>query len=199
MNATQVQTGYQPVHQEEVSARTMTRGALMESIGAIATVVLAIAGLAGALPITLAAIATIVFGAAIWLEGGTFIASHSRDFSLGPAGAQVLERNEGLGIEFLGGMCGIVLGVLALLGITPITLLSIGLLVFGSTLLLSSETGMVSRNRALFGLAGLTLGLLAVCGLQPLTLVLVGLLCVGVSALFNGAAAGFRMAIASRE
>jgi len=39
MNATQVQTGYQPVQQEEkeITLRTMKGGALMESIGAVAT------------------------------------------------------------------------------------------------------------------------------------------------------------------
>lgn len=199
MNGTQVQAGYQPVHQEEISKRTMTGGALMESIGAVATIVLAIAALAGALSMTLAAIAAIVFGAAIWLEEGTFIASHTTEVSWGKMGAQILERSEGLGAQFLGGVCGIVLGILALLGIAPMTLLSVALLVFGATLLLGSETGMVSKQRALFGLAGLILGLLAVCGLQPLTLVLAGFLCLGVSALFTGALTGFRTAIAPRE
>lgn len=169
----------------------------MESIGAVAVIALAIAGLAGAFSTTLAAIATIVLGAAIWLEGGTFMATHRAEVSWESAGARVLEWNEGLGVEFLGGFAGIVLGILALLGIVPATLLSIAVLVFGATLFFSSRTGLVSGHQAIFGLAGLTLGLLAICGLSPLTLVLVGLLCFGVSALLNGAVTRSRIAMES--
>lgn len=197
MNATQVQGGNQPVHQEIAFKRAITGSAVMEFIWAVATLVLAIAGLAGALSITLAAIATMIFGAAIWLEGRTCIASHGNGVPWRNRRAQIFKSNEGLGGEFVGGMSGMVLGILALLGIAPTTLLSIALLVFGAALLFNSGTGLVSRRQLLFGLAGLVLGLLAVCGLHSLTLVLVGLLCLGASALFNGAAVGFRMTTAS--
>lgn len=176
MNATQVEAGYQPVHREATTLRTT---AIMESIGAVAT--LAIVGLTGKFSETVAAIATIVFGAAIWIEGGAFVASHRAE----GAAERTEEWSEGAGAQFLGGLCGIVLGILALLGVAPITLVSIATLVFGATLLFSAG------NQAFFGLAGLTLGLLAVCGLSSLTLVLVALACLGVSALFSGATTAY--------
>jgi hypothetical protein len=198
MNATQVQTGYQPVHQKEISVRNMAGITLMESIGAIATIALTIAGLTGVYSMTLAAIAMIVLGAAIWIEGGAFVATHTTEVSGESTGARVLRLSEGLEAEFLGGVSGIVLGILALLGVVPMTLLSIGVLVFGASFLFSSRTWLSSGSQLMFGLAGSTLGLLAVCGLSPLTLVLVGLMCLGASALFNGAVLSARMAMAPR-
>lgn len=197
MNATQVETGYRPVHQEEVKVRTIAGSAVMESIGALATVALAIAGLTGALSATLAAIAVIVLGASIWIEGGSFFVSHKADFAAETPGERVMEWTQGLSAEFWGGLSGIILGILALLGVVPMTLLSIAVLVFGATFLFSARSWFASSAQPMFGLAGLTLGLLAVCGLSPLTLVLVGLLCLGASALFNAAANGAKMAITS--
>ena len=197
MNGTQVHTGYQPVHQEETST-IMTRSALMESIGAFATLVLAIAGLAGGFSTTLAAIATIVLGAAIWMEGGAVFASQRTHVSLENGSAETLQWSEGLGIEFLGGLSGIILGVLALLGIAPITLLSVAMLVFGATFLLNSKAGFGPSSQSMFGLAGLTLGLLAVCGVNPIILVLAGLVSLGTSALLNSAA-GSKLALAFRK
>lgn len=197
MNATQVQTSYQPVHQEDVSTRTMTGGALMQSVGALATLALAIAGLAGVFPSTLAAIAAIVLGAAIWMEGGAFIASHRTEVFGASAGAQTIAWGQRLSAEFLGGLSGVILGILALLGVIPLTLLPIAALVFGATLLFSDGAWLGSGTQPIFGLAGVTLGLLAICGLDPLKLVLVALMCLGASTLLNGAANGLRMTIAS--
>lgn len=199
MNATQVQTGYQPVHQEEVSTRTMTGGALMQSVGALATLALAIAGLAGVFSTTLAAIAAIVLGAAIWMEGGAFIASHRTEVFGASAGARTIAWGQRLSAEFLGGLSGVILGILALLGVIPLALLPIAALVFGATLLFSGGAGLGSGTQPVFGLAGVTLGLLAICGLDSLTLVLVALMCLGASTLINGAANGLRMTIASER
>jgi hypothetical protein len=198
MNATQVQTGYEPVHQEAaITERTIAGGALMESIGAVATMALAIVALAGAFSSILAAIATIVLGASIWIEGGAFAVSHKAEFAGKSAYVRTLEWTESLGAEFLGGLCGIVLGILALLGVVPMTLLSIAVLVLGATFLFSNtRTWSASSSQPMFGLASLILGLLAVCGINPLTLVLVGLICLGASTLLNGAAMGARMALA---
>ncbi len=86
-------------------------------------------------------------------------------------------------------MSGIVLGILALLGVAQPTLLSVAVLVFGGTLFLSSF-GSFARagGYIMVGLAGIVLGILAVVGLSQMTLVLVGLLCLGVGALFGGSA-----------
>jgi len=197
MNATQVQAGYQPVHQEEVSMRTVAGGALMQSIGALATLALAIAGLAGVFSTTLAAIAAVVLGAAIWMEGGALVARHRTEFFGTSTDAQTIAWSQRLSAEFLGGLSGVILGILALLGIVPMTLLPVVALVFGATFLFSGGAWLGSGIQPIFGLAGVTLGLLAICGLSPLTLVLVALLCLGASTLFNGAANGLRMTIAS--
>lgn len=196
MNGTHVEAGYQPVHQEEVSTRKRAGGLLMGSIGGVAALALAIAGLAGAYSATLAAIATIVLGAAIWIEGGDLLATHRTEIS---AGARILEWNESMGTEFLGGLSGVVLGILALLGIVPAILLSVAVLVFGASFFFSNKTGIASGNQLMFGVAGIVLGLLAVCGVSQLTLVLVGLLCLSTAVLFNGVAARSRMALVSHQ
>jgi len=170
MNATE-DAGYHPVYQDTATAKTLVGGVVMASLGALAAIALAIIALTGALPTTLAAIATAVLGAAVWIERGTE--------------AQVPKQSGSPGAEFLGGLSGIVLGILALLGVAPITLLSIAALVFGATFLLGSAARIGSGPQTIFGLAGLVLGLLAVCGMESLTLVLVALVCLGASALFN--------------
>lgn len=198
MNATELQAGYRPAAvQESTITKTMAGTAIGESVGAIATIALAIVGLAGAHAMTVAAIAMIVLGAAIWLEGGAFVAMRRGAYQGEGFAARTLEWSEGLDAEFLGGLSGIVLGILALLGIAPITLLSVAALAVGTLFLFgsSSETGVGSSGQMLFGLAGAVLGLLAVCGLSSLTLVLVSLLCLGASAFFSGAAVGARAAV----
>lgn len=197
MNATEVQAGYRPA--QEATLRTIEGGAIMESIGAVATIALAIVGLAGVLSPTMAAIATIVLGAAIWIEGGAFAASQSEAASPGGGLARALGWSEGLAAEFLGGLAGIVLGILALLGFAPLTLLSVAALVFGATFLLSGVATLGSSNQALMGLSALVLGLLAVVGIDPLVLVLAALACLGASALLHGAATSARMAMATHK
>ena len=197
MNATEVQAGYRPV--EEATVKTVEGGAIMESIGAVATIALAIVGLAGVLSTTMAAIATIILGAAIWVEGGAFAVTHSQTATPQGSVARILDWSEGLAAEFLGGLAGIVLGVLALLGVAPFVLLSVAVLVFGATFLLSGVTTTGSNSQSLMGLGALILGILAVVGLNTLTLVLTALLCLGASALLHGAATNARLAFAAHR
>ncbi len=171
-------------------------GSTMEAFGAIAGIALAIVGLAGVFSSTMAAIATIVLGAAILLEGGSFGATEVAE--TGTTETSVSRSTSGgMSADFLGGLAGIVLGILALLGVSPMTLLSVALLGFGASFLFSS-TAAAQVNPAsaggavLIGLAGLVLGILAVVGIDPLTLVLVGLLALGVHALFSGSSLGLR-------
>ncbi len=56
--------------QHESALKWAAGGSMMEAVGAIATIALAIVGLAGVFSPTMASIATIVIGAAILLEGG---------------------------------------------------------------------------------------------------------------------------------
>ncbi len=172
---------------------------MMEAVGAFATIALAIVGLAGVFSSTMAAIATIVIGAAILIESGSFgaasVAVHS------DVGTRTFEAAEGMSAHFLGGITAIVLGILALLGVASGTLLAVAVLALGASLLTGSlNTQMFVGSyharpfggMVLIGLAGVVLGILAVIGLDPLTLVLVGLLCFGVGALFSGSSLGAR-------
>jgi hypothetical protein len=160
---------------------------VMAAIVAIAVIALSIVGLARVYPPTMAAIATIIVGAAILIEGGVFEAARTGD-----SGAMFSAHT-------LGAIAGIVLGILALMGVASFTLLSVAVLVFGVTLFLSGSS-MPERGFAvgpmdgqlLLGLSVLVMGLLAVIGVNSLTLVLVGLLLLGVAGLFGGSMRSFK-------
>jgi hypothetical protein len=197
MNATNVESAHAPAH--EWNLTRVAGSSITEAIGAIAAVVLAIIGLAGILSNLLASVATIVIGAAMLLEGVAYrpVASHL-----------AMARGRGFTGEFFGGITGIVLGILALFGTVPQTLLAVALIVFGASFLLGNfefsqwqalegsqqqeamSFGFVPGGHVLMGLGALVLGILAVIGLSPLTLILVGLLSLGTVALFNGIGAG---------
>ncbi len=197
MNATEVQAGYRPI--QEAPARTIENGAIAESIGAVATIALAIVGLAGVLSSTMAAIATIVLGAAIWVEGRAFALTHSEPASPEARMARLSHWSEGLAAEFLGGLTAIVLGILALLGVDPNTLLGVATLVLGATFLLSGLATIGSASQGLAGLSAVVLGLLAIVGFGPLALILAALAALGASALLHRAACSAKMALAAHK
>jgi len=117
-------------------------GGAMDAIGGIATAVLAIIGLAGWHPELLAGVATIVFGAALLIQGGTLLSEYSQVFT--PAGAVQTASDavggDGLAAMFPVGIAGIVLGILALLGIASYTLTAASVIAFGAALMLSAES-----------------------------------------------------------
>lgn len=191
-------------------------GGLIDAIGGIATAVIAIVALAGFAPDVLAGICTIVFGAALLIEGGTLLSEYVQISSTEATSEEQLTGG-GLSAMFLFGIGGIVLGVLALLGIAPAALISVAVIAYGSTLLLSSSSvrqlyllqsatmrtagirsgselmagGMASGSagvQLLAGLAAIVLGILAVSGSHTLLLTLVALLVLGVTELLTGSA-----------
>jgi hypothetical protein len=185
MNTT-TETIHHPVR--EMSLKWVASSSIMEASGAIATMALAIVGLASVFSITMASIATIVIGASILLEGGAFGAG---------AGLRAVPEAGGMSAEFLGGLAGIVLGILALLGVASQSLVSVAVLTFGASFLLSGLArtqfnwlASSAGSHVFVGLGAIVLGILAVIGLDPLTLVLVGLLSLGAVALFSGSAYG---------
>ncbi|HVM48061.1 MAG TPA: hypothetical protein VMU04_08540 [Candidatus Acidoferrum sp.] len=172
----------------------MAGGAILEGIGGIAVIALAIVGLAGVLSREMAGIASIILGAAMLIEGGAFAASQYEVFrGEGGTAARFARWSQSLDAGFLGALAGVVLGILSLLGIAPLTLVSVAALVFGATFACSAFSAWGSSKRVSVGLAGLVLGLLAVCGLSSLTLVLVAFLCLGSAAIFSGAATSATM------
>jgi hypothetical protein len=201
-------------HEPDATMSIVAGGSVAEAVGGIGAAVLAILGLSGLLPEEMAAIATIALGAALLLES---IAIATR-FS------ELLHRSErnlsdaaklgiGMGAEFLGGVAAGILGLLALLGIVPMVLMAIGIIVLGTSLLLSSGatyrldslatkvnekkilTGAqvlagvaASGSQVLVGIAGIALGILGLVGISSMILILVGLLSIGAAVLVSGSA-----------
>jgi hypothetical protein len=212
-------------HQERgFAADFASIGPVTEAAAGLAVVVLAILGLANVAAGYLAAIATIVVGAALLLQISNTAAEYSWAFGK-TTGTMVsaAELSGGMTVGLMAGGVGIVLGILALLGIATHVLISAALIVFGATLLLSAGvTAQVSWHRigmseaetavqmmarqaataasgaqALLGLATVVLGILALTISGSGVLILVALLAVGASLLLTSAAvAGAALSIA---
>ena len=186
-----------------------------ELILSLGAVVLSILEILGVFPIYLAAIAVIGIGAVLLFQSANVGLQYSE--LLYDAGATskvgVPYVSRGITADLLAGMAGIVLGVLALLGIVPMTLLSVTVITYGGALLLTSgelvwlnsldanENAMVRRLRrsmsvaaagaqVLVGMAGVVLGILGLVGIASTTMVLVALLATGASILLRGSSVG---------
>ena len=176
---------------------------------------LSILGIVGVFPTYLAAITVIGLGTILLFQGGNVILHYSEllDEAGGTNLASASAVSRGITAEFLAGMAGIVLGILALLRIVPMTLLSVAVITYGATLMLTSGesvwlTSFVAKDNAIMrqlmhcmslaaagaqvlaGLAALVLGILALVGIASMTLVLVALLATGASILLRSSALG---------
>lgn len=190
-----------------------------ESAAAIAVIVLTILGLVDVVPGAMVAIATIVVGAALLLQGAQTATEYSRLVAVNTAmSAESAAWGSGITLEFLTGGVGIVLGILALFSRTPI-LTPAALIVFGGTLLLIGSTmarrssvaiaapeaapqdrateaivaqmsGIASGGQIMIGIAAVVLGILALVPIHDTVLTLVGLLAVGGALLMTAVANG---------
>jgi hypothetical protein len=124
----------------ERMAGEMNYGGFADAVGGIATVVLAIIGLTGIHSDILASIATIVFGAALLIQAGTMLSEYA-NVMYPTGGSEAASEFSGGSVAalFLVGAAGIVLGILALLGIYPMVLTSISAIAFGAGLVVSSN------------------------------------------------------------
>lgn len=194
------------------SGEAATYGGFVDALGGIAAIVLAIIGLSGVHPDVLVSIATIVFGAALLIQGGAMLSEFALD--MGAEGGSAASGG-GVSALFLVGVAGIVLGVLALLGVHAAMLTSVALIAFGAALAISSSSvwhlltsrsvamqfqGRPAMLRAIAsevaagsavmqgagGLAVIVLGILAVCGVFTVPLTLIGLLVAGAAILLTG-------------
>ncbi len=195
-------------------------GSLAEGLAGSGAIVLSIVGLAGVMSPFMVAIATILAGLAMVFEGGSLgirFPSLARETTHGRMG--MVELGSGMSAEMLGGIGGIVLGILALLGVFPMTLVPIAAIGFGATLLLGAgatarlndlqieracdekETRHVARAavrsaegiQVLAGVGSGVLGILALTGYNPMILGMVAMLSVGLADLMSGAAISGRM------
>jgi hypothetical protein len=193
---------------------------LSETAAALAVIVLAVLGLLDIAPGGMVAVATIVVGAAIVLQGAQAVGEYSRWVAAGsPASAVSASWGGGVGLDFLAGGVGIILGILALFKMTP-ELTAAALIVFGATLLLSGAVSarhnvflgaagqgaasqdmpaqlvaaqmsdVASGAQVMIGIAGIVLGILALMPGHASVLTLIGLLAVGTSVLVTGLASG---------
>lgn len=184
-------------------------GSVMESLGGIAAIVLGILGLDHMVPQTLAGVGIIVVGAALVSEGSALLGRYARIANDDAAGFTTGYADIGGGVmlEFLAGIAAIVLGVLALLSISPLTLMAIAIIAIGAALILAGgsfgveapavDTGDLLARNALMGtrsiemLAGVgavVLGILALLGHHELTLILVSILGLGAAIVLTGSA-----------
>ncbi len=195
--------------------KVIAGGSVIEAVGGFGALVLAILGLTGICSLQFAAIAVMCIGAALVFEGGAIGTWFSRLLSVTGGGALgAAELGGGMTAEFLGGAAGIVLGLLALLGIAVETLIPTAVIVLGGALLLGSGAtvrlnflqmpsqkqpehvqgvtrGAVSAAagfQVLTGIGAICLGILALLGISALVLSLVALLAVGASVAFCGTA-----------
>jgi hypothetical protein len=115
---------------------------VVDAIGGAATIILAIVALSGVSQSMLGAIATVVFGAALLIQGGTMLTEFTKLMTSPGASGTVEEVVGGGGLSalFLVGAAGIVLGVLSLVGIASQTLTPTAVIAFGGALLLSSNS-----------------------------------------------------------
>ena len=116
-------------------------GGLIDAIGGVATIVLVICGLVGIAPPMMVAIATIVFGVALLIQGGAMLSEYTQVVFPGGVRTASVEQMGGnsLALVFLVGAAGIVLGVLSLLGISAAVLTPVAAIGYGTALLLSSN------------------------------------------------------------
>lgn len=187
------------------------------SVGGLVAVILGILGLVGVYPLILGSIAVLAIGVMLLFEGAAVAAEYKQAVSHIEGGTvQKAEIGGGMTAEMLAGAVGIVLGILALLGLLPLTLLSVSVLIFGGGLLIGS--GVVAQlnsikiagagtesklehlateaakagaaGQVLIGLGVIVLGILALLGMQTLVLVLVSVLAIGGISVLTSSAIG---------
>ncbi len=215
-NVSQEAVREQAVREERVPAISES-GAMAEGIIGTGAIVLSVIGLAGIYSFFMVAVATILVGIALLMNG---FATSGRLSGLAPeiSGQGTLARlggmelGGGMATEFLGGVAGIVLGILALVGVMPVILVSIAAIVFGGSLIFGISASlplldleidsncqrMESRRvikaavrsaegmQMIIGLGAVVLGILAVIGLVPMILTLITMLSLGFADLMSG-------------
>jgi hypothetical protein len=120
-----------------LSGESGAYGGFVDAIGGVATVVLSVFGLAGTRPGSMIAIAIIIFGVSLLIQGGTMATEYAGIRF--PAGAVAPSGGHNLSAIFMVGAGGIILGVLSLLGLEAMVLTPVAVIAFGTGLALSSN------------------------------------------------------------
>lgn len=167
----------------ETAHKIAAGGIGLSALLGLVSIVLAILGLVHVAPYFLAGITAIAMGVAFLLSGG-----FSKEWFTAPREHFFYEGEGAMSTDVMAGVGGIVLGILALLGVNANVLLPVSVLAFGVSLFMSSWIGAshFSGIKCLTGLAGIVLGILALTSSIPITLTLVGFLTLGFGTLFSG-------------
>jgi hypothetical protein len=190
-----------------------------ETVGGLALIVLGILTLAGIDGALLNSIATIVAGVALVFMSVTLTSEFTTALSASGRDLVGTDAESGLGAGTLAGIAGIILGILAILGLASSTLNAVALIVFGAAVFLdfilmaqtramrmtTSATSPESSRLALaaaantemasilFGVALVVLGILALTGMRSEILVAVAYLSLGGYLFLRGTAVVGRM------
>lgn len=196
---------------------------LLGTIGGAAAVVLSILGLAHIYPFFMVAIATIAIGVMLLFKSLALTSEFPK--LLAETGSSTGELGSGMSAELLAGATGIVLGILALLGIEFQSLTSIAVIVFGAGLIfgvsvvknlnalkakvagmesaaqrVSEEVVSAAMSTQVFvGVGAIILGILSLIGFVPLVLTLIALLAIGGASLLTGSVVTGKMVSALRH
>lgn len=195
-------------------------GLLTEGAAGIATIVLGVIALAGVNAGVLGSIVTIIIGVGLIVQAFNAAAENSRELSASGTAAAVVGRGAELGgevmIDVAAGVTGVILGILALVGVNAPHLVPAALIVFGGALILSGAVAAQGRTamtttasgaplqvsyqgsaamaglEILVGFAAVILGILSLIFEASWVLTLIGFIAVGaamlmVSATFSGA------------
>lgn len=212
------QHGFEARPESRTTARVIGSGSVMEGIAGAGALALGIMGLVNILPLWMAAIGTIAAGAAFLIEG---IAISSRMADLVESDRSghfdITEIGGGVSAEYLAGLAGITLGILALLGISPLPLMAAAVIAFGGALIMGSGTtsrlnyfGAAEVNPAtrtmarealsaasgmqiVAGVGAVVLGIFALVDQPNLTFVLVGLVVTGAAGFIGGSTLGGKL------
>jgi len=120
--------------EQEKTAQVVAGGSIVEAICGLAAIVLAVLGLLGIQTFWMLTISGITLGAALLIEGAAIGARINRLRYYGSTS----QLGSGASSEFIGGLAGGTLSVLALLGIQPMILMPTALIIFGGAILLGS-------------------------------------------------------------
>ena len=200
-------------------ARTAPSTRTSEAVCGAVAIVLTILGLAHVAPVFLVAVAAIAIGIALGIQGMSIAIEYGRLLArVGEAGAQFADfaGHSSWTTGILAGAGGIVLAILALLGIDSVDLVAIAVIAYGGGLILNVGSGIqhsaarlamqsleqpyqrlasdvMSSSvgaQVMAGLAAVVLGILALAGFSSLVLVLVAILALGTFILVNGSTLG---------
>jgi hypothetical protein len=213
---------WSPEREQRVSMEVVSSGSMVEATGGFAAIILSILSMANVAPLYLVPVITIVLGAALLFEGAAVASRYWRlpaEISTGRWSA--MELAGGMIAQFVGGLTGVILGIVALAGSYPVTLSAVAVLVFGIVLILSSgltfrlnhlESGSEGREMKLesfldyrsidmvavgvqiiCGATAAVLGIIALFSVNPLTLTMISQLILGISVLLSGTAVSNRI------